>query len=65
MERSFAVVEDGRVVNIVVGVEQEILDAHPDKYIEYTDGWHFPEGIDGGAFFPAPAPAASEEEAVS
>lgn len=52
MQRIFAVIEDNTVVNIIVGVEQDEIDANPGKYIEYTDGWTYPEGIDGGAFFP-------------
>lgn len=48
----FAVIEDNKVVNIIVGVEDKVLKKNPDKYIEYTDGWLYPEGIDGGDFFP-------------
>jgi len=51
--RKFAVIENSKVVNIIVDPGQDELDAHPDKYIEYTDGWEYPEGIDGGEFFPA------------
>jgi hypothetical protein len=50
--RVFAVIENSKVVNIIVGVEDEVLTANPDKYIEYTDGWNYPAGIDGGEFFP-------------
>jgi len=50
--RVFAVIENKKVVNIVVGVEDEVLEANPKKYIEYTDGWKYPKGIDGGDFFP-------------
>lgn len=53
MNRLFAVIENNKVVNIVVGVEDEVLAANPDKYIDYTDGWTYPEGIDGGIYFPA------------
>lgn len=52
--RLFAEIENGKVINIVVGVEDEVLEANPDKYIEYTNGWTYPEGIDGGSFFPNP-----------
>ena len=52
--RVFAVIEDNKVVNIVVGVEDEVVAANPSKYIEYTDGWDYNNGIDGGDFFPAP-----------
>lgn len=50
--RTFAVIEDNKVVNIIVGVEPEVLAANPDKYIDYTDGWDYENGIDGGVFFP-------------
>jgi hypothetical protein len=52
--RTFAVIENNKVVNIIVGVEDEVLAANPDKYIEYTNGWDYNNGIDGGDFFPAP-----------
>lgn len=35
-ERFFAVVENGIVVNIIVGVENEVVAANPARYIEYT-----------------------------
>jgi hypothetical protein len=35
-ERFFAVVENGIVVNIIVGVEDEVVAANPSRYIEYT-----------------------------
>ena len=35
-ERFFAVVENGVVVNIIVGVEDEVVVANPSRYIEYT-----------------------------
>ena len=54
MDRVFAVVEDNKVVNIIVGVEDEEIAANPNKYIEYTNGWDFENGIDGGIFFPVP-----------
>lgn len=56
MERKFAVIENNKVVNIVIGVENSVLAANPGKYIEYTDGWTLPEGIDGGDFFKEPEP---------
>lgn len=49
-KRVFAVIENNKVVNIVVGVEDEVVAANPDKYIEYTDGWDFENGIDGNGF---------------
>lgn len=53
-ERFFAVIEDNKVTNVIVGVEDEVVVANPGKYIEYTDGWDYNNGIDGGKFFPAP-----------
>jgi len=52
--RVFAVIENNKVVNIIVGVEPEVVAANPGKYIDYTDGWDFDNGIDGGIFFPVP-----------
>jgi len=53
--KKFAVIENNKVVNIIVGVEDEVVAAHPGKYIEYTDGnWDHSNGIDGGDFFPVP-----------
>lgn len=52
MNRKFAVIEDNRVINILVNIEEEELFANPGKYIEYTNGWDYNNGIDGGLFFP-------------
>jgi len=54
MEKLFAVIENNKVVNIIVGVEDEVVSANPGKYVEYTDGWDFDNGIDGGEFFIKP-----------
>ena len=35
--KTFAVIENGIVVNIIVGVEPEVVTANPTKYVEYTD----------------------------
>ena len=51
-DRKFAVIENNTVVNILVGVEDEIVAANPGKYVEYTNGWDFDNGIDGTHFFP-------------
>ena len=51
MEKIFAVIEDNKVVNVIVGVEDEVIVANPGKYIEYTNGWDYDNGIDGGLFF--------------
>lgn len=60
MDRVFAVVENNKVINIVVGVEDEVVAANPGKYIEYTNGWDYNNGIDGDIFFPV----SIEEEVV-
>lgn len=54
MNRLFAVIEDNKVVNIIVGVEDEVIADNPDRFIEYTNGWDYNNGIDGGIFFPKP-----------
>lgn len=53
-ERFFAVIEDNKVVNVIVGVEDEVVAANPNKYVECTNGWDFNNGIDGSKFFSAP-----------
>jgi hypothetical protein len=58
--RKFAVIENNKVVNIVVGIEDEVLLANPGKYIDYTDGWDYDNGIDGGEFFIKPEPIIEE-----
>jgi hypothetical protein len=50
--RRFAVIENNKVVNVLVGVEDEVVAANPGKYIEYTNGWDFDNGIDGADYFP-------------
>ena len=34
--KTFAVIENGVVVNIIVGVEPEVVAANPTLYVEYT-----------------------------
>jgi hypothetical protein len=51
-ERKFAIVENNKVINVVINIEEEIISSNPEKYIEYTDGWDYENGIDGGDFFP-------------
>jgi hypothetical protein len=60
MNKVYAVIENNAVVNIVVGVDEEVLTANPGKYIEYTNGWDYNNGIDGGVFFPVPVEATDE-----
>jgi hypothetical protein len=52
--KKYAVIENNKVVNIIVGVEAEVLAANPDKYVDFTDGWDHSNGIDGCDFFPLP-----------
>jgi hypothetical protein len=52
--KTFAVIENNKVVNIIVGVEDEVVASNPGKYVEYTNGWDYNSGIDGGIFFPQP-----------
>jgi len=55
MKTKFAVIENNKVVNIIVGVEPEVVAANPGKYVEYTDGnWNFNNGIDTTKFFSVP-----------
>jgi hypothetical protein len=54
MNKVFAVIENNTVVNVVVGVDEKELAANPNKYIEYTNGWDYNNGIDSGVFFPTP-----------
>lgn len=62
MERLFAVIEDNKVINVVINVEDEVVAANPGKYIEYTNGWNPNSGIDGGIFFPLPPEPVIVEE---
>jgi hypothetical protein len=52
--KKFAVIENNKVINVIIGVEPEVVAANPGKYVDYTDGWDFDNGIDGGNFFPTP-----------
>jgi chorismate mutase len=52
-DRKFAVIENNKVVNVLVGVEDEVVAANPGKYVEYTNGWDYGNGIDAGEFFPS------------
>jgi len=52
----WAIIEDNKVINIVVDIDAKELKKNPTKYINYADGWDYDNGIDGGNFFPAPTP---------
>jgi len=55
--KTYAVIENNKVINILVGVDEDVVVANPDKYIEYTDGsWDFDNLIDGNGFFIKPNP---------
>lgn len=54
MNRVFAIIENNKVVNIIVGVDDKVFKANPEKFIDYTNGWDFDNGIDGAEFFPKP-----------
>lgn len=54
MERLFAVIENNKVINVIIDIDETELVNNPNKYIEYTAGWKHPKGIDGGTFFPLP-----------
>jgi hypothetical protein len=48
----WAIIEDNKVINIVVDIDAKELKKNPTKYINYADGWDYDNGIDGGNFFP-------------
>ena len=52
----WAIIEDNKVINIVLDIDAEDLNNNPDKYIDYSNGWDYSNGIDGGVFFPIPIP---------
>lgn len=52
MERLFALIDNKKVINIIINIDEDELTNNPNKYIEYTEGWKYPKGIDGGVFFP-------------
>ena len=50
--KNFAVIENNKVVNIIVGVEEKVVAANPNKYIEYTEtnAAHIGLGYSNGVF---------------
>jgi hypothetical protein len=52
----FAIIENNKVIDIVVDVDPIDLENHPEKYIYYTDGGDYENGIDGGDYFPYETP---------
>ena len=59
--KTFAVIENGVVINIIVGVEPEVVAANPTKFVEYTTenpagiGWTY-----NGKVFIAPVESSQE-----
>lgn len=52
---NYAVIKDNKVINIIVAESQEIAtEVTGLECIDYTNGWNYNNGIDGGDFFPAP-----------
>jgi len=57
MSKLFAVIENNKVVNIITAntlEDAQLVIPTNHTVIEYTDGWTYPEGIDGGDYFPVP-----------
>lgn len=56
--KTFAVIENDVVVNIIVGVEDEVVAANPTRYVEYTESNPARIGDDyiNGEFIPQPQP---------
>jgi len=50
----WAIIEDNKVVNVVIDVDVEDLKNNSSKYVNYTNGWDYSNGIDGGVYFPIP-----------
>lgn len=53
--KRFAVIENNKIVNVVVGVEDEVVASNPEKYIDVTNGWDFNSAIESEPFFIKPA----------
>lgn len=64
MEKLFAVIENNTVVNVVINLDNDLVLSNPDKYIEYTNGWNYDSGIDGGIFFPISSPLEESGEQI-
>lgn len=52
--KKYAVIENNKVVNVLIGVDPDLIEANPEMYLDYTDGWDYNNDIDGGNFFPLP-----------
>ena len=50
---NYAVIENNKVVNVIVADSKEISEQVTGlTCIDVTDGWDYENGIDGGNFFP-------------
>ena len=62
MEKTFAVLEGNLVVNVIVGVEPEVVAANSSVYVEYTSanpagiGWSYDQvtGLFSAPIVPTP-----------
>ncbi len=52
--KKFAVIENNKIVNVILGVEDEVVAANPEKYIDVTNGWDSNSPIDPEPYFPIP-----------
>lgn len=50
MEKRYAVIENKKVINVVINVGENELSENPDKYFEITDNKALPKDIDGNNF---------------
>jgi hypothetical protein len=48
----WAIIQNNKVINVVVDIDQKDIKKNPEKYVDYSNGWDFNNGIDGGDFFP-------------
>jgi len=50
---NFAVIKNNTVINTIVANSKEVAeDVSGLSCIDYTEGWDYENGIDGGDFFP-------------
>lgn len=50
MEKRYAVIENKKVVNVVINVDENELSNNPEKYFEITNNEKLPKDIDGNNF---------------
>jgi hypothetical protein len=62
MSKQFAVIKNNKVINIIVADTKTIAEEVTElQCIEYTNGWDYENGIDGGVFFPVTEELITEE----